>query len=66
VTNQGGFFMIEEAKEEKRVHCFAYMDKAGRLLIHLRNRKEAGITNIAGADIEVDLVVKKVYGKKTV
>ena len=58
--------MIEEAKAEKRLHCFAYMDKAGRLLIPLRNRKEAGITNIAGADIEVDLVVKKVYGKKTV
>jgi len=54
--------MIEEAKEEKRVHCFAYMDKAGRLLIPLQNRKEAGITNIAGADVEVDLVVKKVYG----
>ena len=58
--------MIEEAKEEKWVHCFAYMDKAGRLLIPLRNRKEAGITNIAGADVEVNLVVKKVYGKKTV
>ena len=57
-------FMPEEA--EKRLHCFAYMDKAGRLLIPLRNRKEAGITNIAGADVEVDLVVKKVYGKKTV
>ena len=55
--------MVDEAKEEKRVHCFAYMDKAGRLLIPLRNRKEAGITNIAGADIEVDLVVKKVYGR---
>ncbi|KAF5438186.1 hypothetical protein C5S35_00280 [Candidatus Methanophagaceae archaeon] len=54
--------MIEEAKGEKWVHCFAYMDKAGRLLIPLRNRKEAGITNIAGADVEVDLVVKKVYG----
>jgi hypothetical protein len=58
--------MVDEAKEEKRVHCFAYMDKAGRLLIPWRNRKEAGITNIAGADIEVDLVVKNVYGKKTV
>ena len=57
-------FTPEEAKEEKRVHCFAYMDKAGRLLIPLRNRKEAGITNIAGADIEVDLAVKKMYGKK--
>ncbi|KAF5417393.1 hypothetical protein C5S35_00055 [Candidatus Methanophagaceae archaeon] len=54
--------MIKEAEEEKRVHCFAYMDKAGRLLIPLRNRKEAGIINIAGVDIEVDLVVKKVYG----
>jgi len=59
-------FTSDEAKEEKQVHCFAYMDKAGRLLIPLRNRKEAGITNIAGADVEVDLVVKKVYGKKTV
>ncbi|MFV9677445.1 MAG: hypothetical protein ACNYVW_07335 [Methanosarcinales archaeon] len=59
-------FTPEEAKEEKRVHCFAYRDKAGRLLIPLRNRKEAGITNIAGADVEVNLVVKKVYGKKEV
>jgi DNA-binding transcriptional regulator/RsmH inhibitor MraZ len=58
--------MIEEPKAEKRVHCFAYMDKAGRLLIPLRNRKEAGITNIVGADVEVNLIVKKVYGKKTV
>ena len=55
--------MVDEAKEEKRVHCFAYMDKAGRLLIPLRNRKETGIANIAGADVEVDLVVKKVYGR---
>jgi hypothetical protein len=55
-------FTPEEA--EKWLHCFAYMDKAGRLLIPLQNRKEAGITNIAGADIEVDLVVKKVYGGK--
>ncbi len=53
-------FVAEEAEEEKWVHCFAYMDNAGRLLIPLRKRKEAGITNIAGADIEVDLVVKKV------
>lgn len=45
--------MIEEAKVEKRLHCFAYMDKAGRLLIPLRNRKEAGITNIAGADMRL-------------
>ncbi|KAF5427211.1 hypothetical protein C5S39_13865 [Candidatus Methanophagaceae archaeon] len=53
-------FMIEEAEEEKRVHCFAYMDKTGQLSIPLRNRKEAGIVNIAGADVEVNLVVKKV------
>jgi hypothetical protein len=59
-------FTPEEAKEEKRVHCFAYMDKAGRLLIPLQNSKEAGITNIAGADVEVNLVVKTVYGKKAV
>ena len=56
--------MVEEAKEEKWLHCFAYTDKAGRLLIPLRNRKEAGIANIAGADVEVNLVVKKVYGGK--
>ena len=55
-------FMPEEA--EKRMHCFVYRDNAGRLLIPLRNRKEAGITNIAGADVEVDLVVKTVYRKK--
>jgi hypothetical protein len=48
--------MIEEA--EKRLHCFAYRAKAGWLLIPLRYRKEAGITNIAGVDIEV------VYGGK--
>ncbi len=53
----------EEAKE-KRLHCFAYMDKTGRILIPLRNREEAGIAGIAGADVEVALVVKKEYKKK--
>jgi DNA-binding transcriptional regulator/RsmH inhibitor MraZ len=56
--------MGEEAKEEKHIHCFAYMDKAGRILIPLRNREEAGIAGIAGADCEVNLVVRKVYEKK--
>jgi len=55
-------FTPEEA--EKRLRCFAYRGNAGRLLIPLRNRKDADITNIAGADVEVDLVVKKVYGEK--
>ena len=50
--------------EEKRVHFFSYMDMQGRILVPLRNRKEAGITGIAGADVEVDMVVKKVYKKK--
>ena len=36
-------------KAEKRLHCFVYRDNAGRLLIPLRNCKEAGIANIAGA-----------------
>ncbi|MEA3487887.1 MAG: hypothetical protein U9R10_01370 [Euryarchaeota archaeon] len=44
--------MPEEA--EKQLHCFAYRDNAGLLLIPLRNRKEVGITNIAGADVEVE------------
>jgi bifunctional DNA-binding transcriptional regulator/antitoxin component of YhaV-PrlF toxin-antitoxin module len=37
------------------------MDKSGRILIPLRNREEAGI---AGADVELDLFVRKVYRKK--
>ena len=51
----------EGAKEKNKIHCFAYMDTMGRILIPLRNRKEAGIAGIRGADCEVDLVVKKVY-----
>lgn len=56
----------EEAKEEKRIHCFAYMDTAGRILIPLRNREEAGIAGIAGADVEVVLAIRKVYKKKEI
>ena len=48
-------------KEKKKIHCFAYMDTMGRILIPLRNRKEAGIAGITGADCELDLIVKKVY-----
>ena len=51
----------ESAKEKNQIHCFAYMDTMGRILIPLRNRKEAGIENVAGADCEVNLTVKKVY-----
>ena len=51
-------------KEKKQIHCSAYMDTMGRILIPLRNRKEAGIAGIRGADCEVDLVVRKVYEKK--
>ena len=50
--------------EEKHVHFFSYMDKQGRILVPLRNREEAGIAGIAGADVEVDMVVKKVYEKR--
>ena len=50
--------------EEKRVHFFSYMDKQGRILVPLRNREEVDIAGIAGADVEVDMIVKKVYGKK--
>jgi hypothetical protein len=39
------------------------MDKSGRILIPLCNREEAGIADIAGANVEVD-VVKKVIGKR--
>jgi len=53
-------------EEEKRVHFFSYMDQQGRLLVPLRNRKEAGIENLVGADVEVWMVVKKVYKKKEV
>ena len=60
----GGRIAKGEAIEEKRVHFFSYMDMQGRILVPLRNRKEAGITGIAGADVEVDMVVKKVYEKK--
>jgi hypothetical protein len=35
--------------EEKRTHCFVYMDKTGRILIPLRNQEEVGIADIAGA-----------------
>lgn len=54
---------VSEA-EEKRVHFFSYMDKQGRILVPLRNREEAGIAGIAGADVEVDMIVKRVYEKK--
>ena len=54
----------EMGEEEKHIHCFAYMDKSGRILVPLRNREEAGIAGIAGADVELNLVVKKVYRKK--
>ena len=50
--------------EEKRVHFFSYMDKQGRILVPLRNREEAGIAGIIGADVEVDMIVKKVYERK--
>ena len=53
-----------EAIEEKHVHFFSYMDKQGRILVPLRNREEVDIAGIAGADVEVDMIVKKVYGKK--
>lgn len=48
-------------EEEKRVHFFSYMDKQGRILVPLRNRKEIGIADIAGADVEVNLIVRKEY-----
>ena len=51
-------------EEEKRVHFFSYMDRQGRILVPLRNRGEAGIENLLGADVEVEMVVKKVYRKK--
>ena len=54
----------DKEAEEKQLHYFAYMDSSGRILVPLRNRKEAGIANIAGADVEVNMVVKKVYRKK--
>lgn len=54
----------DKEAEEKQIHYFAYMDKSGRMLVPLRNRKEAGIANIAGADVEVNMIVKKVYRKK--
>ena len=51
--------------EEKRVHFFSYMDKQGRILVPLRNREEVDIAGIVGADVEVNMIVKKVYmGKK--
>ena len=50
--------------DEKHVHFFSYMDKQGRILVPLRNREEAGIAGIAGADVEVDMIVKRVYEKK--
>lgn len=50
--------------EGKHIHFFAYLDKHGRIVVPLRNRKEAGIANIAGADVEVNMVVKKVYRKE--
>ena len=52
-----------EAISEAEVHFFSYMDKQGRILVPLRNREEAGIAGITGADVEVDMVVKKVYEK---
>jgi len=53
-----------EGEDEKRVHFFSYMDKQGRILVPLRNREEVDIAGIGGADVEVDMIVKKVYGKR--
>jgi hypothetical protein len=55
--------IAEGEAEEKRVHFFSYMDKQGRILVPLRNREEADIVGIWGADVEVDMIVKKVYKK---
>jgi len=51
----------ESAKEKKHIHCAAFLDKTGRVYIPLRHRMEVGITGITGADVELDLVVKKIY-----
>jgi len=61
---KGGTIIDKGWEEEKCVHFFSYMDKQGRILVPLRNREEAGIAGIAGADVEVDMIVKKVYEKK--
>ena len=55
---------LELAVEEMQVRFSSYMDKQGRILVPLRNREEAGIAGIAGADVEVDMIVKRVYEKK--
>ena len=64
MSNKRGEGRSDKEAKEKQLHCFAYMDTSGRILVPLRNRKEAGIANIAGADVEVNMVVKKVYRKK--
>ena len=53
-----------DAAEGKHISFFAYLDKHGRIVVPLRNREEADIANIAGADVEVNMIVKKVYRKK--
>lgn len=55
---------LELAVEEMQVRFSSYMDKQGRILVPLRNREEAGIVGIAGADVEVNMIIKKVYKKK--
>jgi len=62
--DKGGEGEAKSEEEEKRVHFFSYMDRQGRLLVPLRNRKEAGIENLLGADVEVEMVVRKEYRKK--
>ena len=66
MSNKRGEGEARSDKEgkEKQLHYFAYMDKSGRILVPLRNREEAGIADIAGADVEVNMVVKKVYRRK--
>jgi len=48
-------------KEEKQIRCFGYIDKIGRLLVPLRNRREAGIADAKGVDVEAVITIKKVY-----
>ena len=55
---------IAKGKGVKNVRFSSYMDKQGRILVPLRNREEAGIAGIVGADVEVDMIVKRVYEKK--